>query len=414
MVYYLHNQLFMSFLCDNQVFLAGDNKGGFFMTKLNLSNLKAVNEVFKRLNILRRWSSYVTEDKYNELAKQSLNCIVTYMLASYCEKAGKQIRWELFPKIALYRAFQKVYVYFDRPEYIIDEICQMGNIEKDAFFNATRQIISELTDDEFSDFISQGIGTYEMQIYRVATKIATLIELVENQYNIKEDEYNDYLQKNSDYLENYLDMPGVKELKQINSKIFQLLQKISKLRNQTRWSVMSYTIECPVLGHLFDTAIFGYFSVLEQFSDEQKATEMFWQGIFHDIPETWTGDFPSPIKKMIPHLRESIKMYEEKMLEQHFYASLPNFISDKIRELLAKEEQNPEFRKYFKGADYLSADSECYRQYHAGTRDTYFFEIAIKNFDKELCQGTYMLSTTCLQLHQYFYSYVEKCVRFLI
>ncbi len=86
------------------------------------------------------------------------------MLASYCEKAGKQIRWELFPKIALYRAFQKVYVYFDRPEYIIDEICQMGNIEKDAFFNATRQIISELTDDEFSDFISQGIGTYEISI----------------------------------------------------------------------------------------------------------------------------------------------------------------------------------------------------------------------------------------------------------
>lgn len=151
------------------------------MTQLNLSKLKAVNEVFKRLNVLRRWSSYLSENKYNELAKQSLNCIVAYILASYCEEAGQTVQWKMFPKIAMYRAFQKVYVYFDRPEHIIDEVCEIGDISKELFFEATKQIIAEETDESFAQFISQGIGTYEMQIYRVATKIATLVELVENQ-----------------------------------------------------------------------------------------------------------------------------------------------------------------------------------------------------------------------------------------
>ena len=378
------------------------------MVQLTLNNLKAVNEVCKRLNILRRWSSYVTEGKHNELAKQSLNCITAYMLASCCEARGQIIKWELFPKIALYRAFQKVYVYFDIPEHIIDEICQIGTVTKDDFFEETTQIIRETTDDQFAAFISEGIGTYEMQIYRVATKIATLVELVGNQHNMSAIEFNEQKDRISDYLENFLDMPGVKEMKHINSKIFKLLLEISRLRNKTRWSVMCYTIECPVLGHLFDTAVYGYLSVLEAFQDEKKATQMFWQGIWHDVPERWTGDFPSPIKKRIKGLRSVLKVYEEKMLEEKFYTVLPDFISDRIRILLAKEEEDPEFNQFFKGADYLSADSECWRFYKTGSRDEYFFKIAITNFQKELDAGIYKLSPTCYQLHRYFYEYAEN------
>lgn len=381
------------------------------MINLNLENLKAVNEVFKRLNKLRRWSSYVTESKYNELSKQALNSIVAHMLASYCEEAGKEVSWELFPKIALYRAFQKVNVYFDRPEHIIDEVCALGGLQKEEFFEATRQIISDATDYEFSKFICEGIGTYEMKIYRVATKIATLVELIENQFYIAEDEYNAQIQRLTNYLEDYLDMPGIRELKDTSSKIFKLLQKISSLRNQTRWAVNAYTMECPVLGHSFDTAILGYFSALEEYQDETKATEMFWMGIFHDIPETWTGDFPSPIKNFIPGLREAIKAYEEKMLEENLYSCLPDFISTKIRSLLAKEEEDLEFRNFFKGADYLSADSECWRQYQSGSRDTYFLDVPLKNFQRDLDCGIYRLSKTCYALHQYFYQYAEKIVK---
>ena len=51
--------------------------------KLTLKTLKAVNNVYGRLCKLGRWTDFVSENKYNELAKQSLNCIVTYMLATH-------------------------------------------------------------------------------------------------------------------------------------------------------------------------------------------------------------------------------------------------------------------------------------------------------------------------------------------
>ena len=118
--------------------------------KLTLKTLKAVNNVFGRLCKLGRWTDFVSENKYNELAKQSLNCIVTYMLATHIETAGVKVRWEMFPKIAIYRSFQKAYVYFDILEDTIDEICSLEGIKQNAFEKVTREIIAKETDLQFA------------------------------------------------------------------------------------------------------------------------------------------------------------------------------------------------------------------------------------------------------------------------
>lgn len=378
------------------------------MIQLKFDHMKTVNEVFKELGNLRRWSSYLTEGRYNELSKQTLNCVGAYILASYCEESGQTIHWELFPKIAMYRAFQKTNVYFDRPEHIIDEVCMIGGLTKEAFFEATRQIILEKTDKVFSDFICEGIGTYEMRIYRVATKIATLVEIMEIQSHVKEETFISHVQRLTVYLENYLDMPGVKSMKDTTGPIFKLLRKISEFRNQIRWAVRCYVKECSVLGHSFDTALFGYFSALEIYQDEKMATKLFEMGLFHDMAEIWTGDFPSPIKKYIPGLRAALNAYEEKMLEENFYSCLPIFISKKIRALLEEAETESEVRRIFKGADNLSAESECDRQYQFGSRDAYFFKTPMKNFQSYLDKGSNRLSETCYALHCYFYEYARR------
>lgn len=382
------------------------------MIEVNLKYLKAVNEVFKRLNNMRRWTSFTTEGKYDELAKQSLNCMIADWIVCFCEAKGQTIYRNRFPKIALYRSFQKAYVYFDVPEYILHEICEIGNIEKSEFEKATFQFICKETDEEFADFICEGLGTYEMRIYRAATKIATLVELVENRFRMQDnDDYDAKMEEIREYLMDFMDIPGVKDLQATNGKLFKLLLQISKLRNQNRWAVQSYMAECSVLGHLFDTAIFGYFIGLEKYQDETKASELFWWGLCHDVPETWTKDIPSPIKKIIPGFREAVKRYEDKIMEEKFYKYLPDFISAKIRERLTEEEENPNLRKLMKGADYLSADSECWRQYISGSRDEYFFDTAIQNFDNDLKNGIYELPPTCLSLHKYFYDYAKSSLK---
>lgn len=247
------------------------------MYKPNSKQLDAVNEVMKRLTVLRRWSSFASEGRYNELGKQTLNSMTSLILIGYSEEAGRTVRRERIPKIALFRAFQKTYVYFDIPEYIINELCEIGNIPKDAFYEATKQIIKENSDEEFANFLSEGIGTYEMKIYRAATKIATLVELEENAIRMDRHEYSCKLEEILKSFKEFEDLPGFKEVSNTNGEIFKVLKSISRLRNRTRWAAQLYLVECSVLGHQFDTAIFAYLMALEEYQgDEITASKMFF------------------------------------------------------------------------------------------------------------------------------------------
>ena len=376
---------------------------------LNLKNYLALNEVFKRLNCLRRWTSVTTHGKYNEMNKQALNCITAYMLASFSEKDGITISWERFPKIALYRAFQKVYVYFDTPEHIINKICEIGKINKSAFDTATKDFITELTDEDFSAFICEGIGTYEMDIYRAATKIATLVELVENAPLIKDlDEYTTKLCEITKYISTFKAIPGVLEFSDTNGIYFKLLTKISMLRNQNRWAAQPYLINCSVAGHLFNAGDLAYLIGLEKFN-ETLATKMFFMGIFHDVPETWTSDIPSPIKNRIVGLRAASELYEADVLKDNVFNIVPDFMGNKLHEIMFEEESNASFHSLIKAADYLSADYECWLQYIAGSRDTYFLK-AIESFEKQLSEGTYELPPVAKQLHDYYLKFSRNVV----
>lgn len=373
--------------------------------RLTFKTVAATNEVFKRLCCLRRWTHFVTEDKYNELAKQSLNCITAFFLATCAEHEGKTIIWERFPKIAIYRAFQKTYVYFDTPEFILRDICRVGGIEEDIFDQTTRQIIAEQTDEAFANYICEGIGTYEARIYKAATKIATYIELLENQRKMNGD-YNKKYREIIKVLEEFEDIPMVRELSSdLEHPMFKVLQHLSNLRNQNRWAVNVYNMECSVLGHLFDTAVFAYYMSLEQNMENEKlATRMFFMGIFHDVAESWTKDIPSPIKDRVKGFRKATEEYENMMIEEHMYNVLPYYVTDSLRNVMFEEEENQEFHALIKGADYLSADSECWRQYKAGSRDEYFRNATLKRRER-IKMGKETLTPACAELYEYFVEY---------
>ena len=373
---------------------------------LNLNTLKALNEVFKRLNCLRRWTSFIKDDTYNEHAKQGFNCIATYLLASYAEEKGKIIHWENFPKIVLYRAFKKVYVSFDTPEHINKQVCEIGNIEKEAFDEKTKQYITELTNEDFCNFICEGLNTYEMKIYKAATKLTSKVELsaIGKRSTLEYFEKKFEIQKS---IKNFYYIPGVKVFNKFYRTYFRRFKKISKLRNQNRWSVYPYLLNCSVLGHLLDTAIFSYLIGLQNF-DERVAAMMFFMGIFHDLGEVWTTDYPSPIKYGIPGLKKAVDIFEEIMLNKHFFSKISSYIAENIRNLLKEKEST--FHKWIKPADMLAADSECWRQCRAGTRDPYFKE-AIEKFDKQLSDNVYQLPPLFQELHDYYLRYAKFAIK---
>ncbi len=285
--------------------------------------LDSVNEMFKRLNNLRRWTNFITEGKYDEISKQALNCSICYILANKAERGGIAIQWERFPKIAIYRAFQKAYVNYDTPEHILKEICDLGHISYEKVFgDITVEMIKELTNETFANWVKEGCGTTEERIYKAATCIATFLELTEIQVNVN----GDYGAKYEQIIKNmtkYYDIPGFCQISETKSSCFKLFNAISKLRNRNRWAAYSYSIDCSVLGHLFDTAVFAYLIALDKGETEKTATKCFFMGIFHDVPETFTTDIPSPIKDKIPGFRKLTEQYEMQMMEKHVYSHVP-------------------------------------------------------------------------------------------
>lgn len=378
---------------------------------INLKNLKAVNETILELNLLNRWSSFIDESKYNELSKQALNCLIAYVLGSYSEVSGISVKWENFPKIALYRSFQKANILFDMPKDVIDEMCKVGKIDMEMLDNATWQIITELTDENLSEFLKEGIDTYETNIYKAASKVATYIELLENRSKISEtnqQEYNIIFQETLQVLNEYNDIPGVKEISDVSGDLFKIFQQISQLRNQKRWKVRATPIRCSILGHLFDTAIFGWIMSLEQNQDDEELAAMvFFMCIYHDVAERWTTDIQSPIKDRIPGFRKVTEEFELKVIEQNIYQKVPDFLVDYLKKVMFEDEENVSYKKLIKGADYLSADSECWRFCISGTRDRYF-QKAINGRKSKIESGKVLLTPTCGQLHEYFKSYINN------
>lgn len=340
---------------------------------MKIKNLKAINEVFRRLNNLRRWTNFITEGKYDEISKQALNCSICFMLAVEAESEGMILQWERFPKIAIYRAFQKAYVNYDTPEHILKEICALGDIPfEKAFGEVTDATIAEMTDAELMHWLKDGCGTVEEEIYKAATKIATLLELKEIQTSVN-GHYMTKYQEVFTSMARYKNIPGFNTLVgNTNNGYFKVFQSISKLRNQNRWAAYSYSVDCSVLGHLFDTGVFAYLMALERGETETVAAKCFFMGIFHDVPEAFTRDIPSPIKDKIPGFRALTEKYELQMMEKYVYPFVSEAVETKLKQIMFEDEINLNYKTLMKGADYMSAVSEIWRQLKAGTRDEAF------------------------------------------
>jgi len=346
---------------------------------INFKVLKAIDDCFRGMNNLRRWTEFFQESRYNEISKQALNCLVTFMVAKRSEGDGKKINWDRFPKIAIFRGFQKMGLADVSHSTYANIVEDKMNGDLENFYREVgKKKIEEMVADEkeaekLEEFLLSAVETYEFQIYRVSSRIATLIELMDSESRFST---SDYARKFTEITLSIKEMektvPAVKNIANVNSEEFAMLRKIASLRNQNRWALRSYRVDCSVLGHLFDTAVFAYLIALNNGMSEKEAAKMFFMGIWHDVAEAWTKDIPSPTKDAYYGFREASEEFELECLQNNIYNVVDKQMRKSIKEVMMEEESANQYKKLLKAADYISADSECYRQMVAGTRDPYF------------------------------------------
>lgn len=346
-------------------------------------DLAAVNTMLFELLCLRRWSEVtVTSGKYTELSKQSLNCMIAYIWATEIAHSGITVDFTQFPKIALFRSFTKT-VQCDVNETNLDIIFHLGNVSKCNFNQMIWDSVENCTSKSFFHHLQVNPDSLESQIYRAATKVSTLLELKEIRNLISE---KDYLAKLAMQEETINHFSGLPCFDIIMSETYQeIFRNFSKLRNRIRWAKHPNIVQCSVLGHMFDVGCFAYMMSLElKPIDEILATQYFFMGIFHDLPECWTGDMPSPIKDSITGLRKATEEFENQVMEENVYSQLPTYMADAIRKIMLEDESNIMYKSFLKKSDNFSAFVECWREIDSGSHHKYYLNVVQSSYqDKE-------------------------------
>lgn len=88
--------------------------------------------------------------------------------------------------------------------------------------------------------------------------------------------------------------------------------------------------------------------------------------LYHDAPEIFTGDLPTPVKYANPAIQTAYKAVEADAA-QRLVAMLPQEMRPAFAALL--EESDPEVLVLVKAADKLSAHLKCLEELKAGNRE---------------------------------------------
>jgi putative hydrolase of HD superfamily len=127
-----------------------------------------------------------------------------------------------------------------------------------------------------------------------------------------------------DKIEDYFELIGVQKIL-LGGKSHHFIDLCSQLKFQKRWSRTPRIPQTSVLGHMLVVAILAYLLTgeLVRTPCAGRLYNNFFSALFHDLPEVYTRDIISPIKREVPGLGAVIEEYERKKVEEKVLPLLP-------------------------------------------------------------------------------------------
>ena len=144
------------------------------------------------------------------------------------------------------------------------------------------------------------------------------------------------------------------------------------MRNPRKESLSEHSYEVAVLAHAL--AVLGNRRLGKQY-DASRAALL---GLYHDAPESITGDMPTPVKYFSPKIREAYGEVEQ-VAGEKLLSMLPGGLRGVYKPLLLPGAADAELLKRVKAADKLSAYIKCAEELKAGNREFLKAEQSTKN-----------------------------------
>ncbi len=140
------------------------------------------------------------------------------------------------------------------------------------------------------------------------------------------------------------------------------IQRWGLMRNAIPESLAEHTAEAAVIAHAL--AIIGN-TVYDKSYDPDRAAAL---ALFHDAPEVFTGDLPTPIKYFSPEMKRGYDTIEAQAIDK-LLSKLPEELREAYVPLLSPTEADAETKRLVKIADKLCAYIKCLTEEAGGNRE---------------------------------------------
>ena len=145
---------------------------------------------------------------------------------------------------------------------------------------------------------------------------------------------------------------------------------LSRMRYISRWGLMRNTEQENIQEHSHMVAVLAHaLAVIRRdvFHGEADPERAATAALYHDAPEIFTGDLPTPVKYFNPEIRDAYREVEA-VSARRLLSMLPGELQGAYAPLL-HEEYDSATRALVKAADKLAAHIKCLEELKAGNRE---------------------------------------------
>jgi putative hydrolase of HD superfamily len=144
-----------------------------------------------------------------------------------------------------------------------------------------------------------------------------------------------------------------------DSGAIRFLLSVRRLQSALRWNRLKRAYPVSVMSHLFVVTVISFILFRSEKRSDAEVTESILRSLYHDVPETITGDIITPTKKATPGLEDVIRDIEEKLVEEQLLNHIRGHAFEKSYRDRLLDPWGDDLGKLVKQADHLSAFLEA-------------------------------------------------------
>ena len=145
----------------------------------------------------------------------------------------------------------------------------------------------------------------------------------------------------------------------------------SRMKYINRWALMRNEHSENLSEHSFEVAVIANALAVignKRFGKNYNGERAALLGLYHDMPETLTGDMPTPVKYYSDEVRAAYKTVEDSACRR-LVEMLPVDFREDFSPFLIPEKSDEELWKLVKAADKISALIKCLEEKKAGNSE---------------------------------------------